>query len=193
VFTLENHVMTTNLAPLIHATKQPDVSTNWISITAQTLLFAILMLIVNNGVLQRISKTNAKKLFAILKEESVSPRSPVKHVTFQLVKRHANQKMLVKPPNVFLPKTEQVLSAEEPQSFVMIKKLALLINVILFLDNAHSNTLSTMFAALDANVTPMLIAKIMNKEPIWLINVSRLFVILLWELVSKLQQTKNAK
>jgi hypothetical protein len=193
VSTPENHVMTTNLAPLILVTKQLDVSTNWMLKTAVTFQSAILMLTANNGVFKRTFKTNAKKLFAISKEEFVSLRSLAKHAIFLLVKRCANQKMLVKLPNVFLPMTEQVLFAEEPQSSVMIKKLALLINAILFLDNAPSNMLLTMFVALDANVTTMLIAKIMNKELVWLINASRLFVILLWALVSKFLQTNNAK
>jgi hypothetical protein len=87
---------------------------------------------------------------------------------------------------------EKKHTAQEPLLSVTTRKHVLLINVILFSD-VSSNTLSTMFANLDANALTMLIAKIMKESTIWQNNASRQSVTNLWELVLKFLLIRNAK
>jgi hypothetical protein len=55
----------------------------------------------NNGLQHITLITNAKKLFAISKRESVFPKFPPRNVISLNAKRLANLKMLVKMLNVF--------------------------------------------------------------------------------------------
>jgi len=161
VFILANLVMTTNLAPLILVIKLLDVFILWTLKLALTTQFVILMIVVTLGLQLIILRENARKLYAILKEESVLKEQLALNATFQNAKRTVNQRILVKPQNVLYLKEEQ--SVLELQSFVMTKKLVLLINVILNLDVSLS-TLLTKFVNNIANVPTMKTAKITKPE-----------------------------
>jgi hypothetical protein len=102
VFTLQNLATIINHAPLILAITELDVFILWILKNAElTTKSAILIQTAKNGLLNTTLITNARRLFAISRAESVSPLSPTKNATSLNAKRLANLKMLAKILNVF--------------------------------------------------------------------------------------------
>jgi hypothetical protein len=96
VFTLQRTVMITNLAPLINAIKDLDVSTLLILKLAEIILYATLMQSALNMENPTTLTTNAKKLYATNTKESVLQLPPTKNATCLNAKRTVNQEILVK-------------------------------------------------------------------------------------------------
>jgi hypothetical protein len=158
VFIPPKIAMITNLAQLIHVTKNLDVFTNSI-LNALQIQSVIMILIANNGKPVKISIINAKKHTVINIEEFALLNLLLKIVLLLTVKEHVKEEMLVKLQLVLLMEEEHTV--QDNLLFVMTKKIAQLIHAITILD-VSSNIKLAKFVNQIAIVIIMQIVKTMK-------------------------------
>jgi hypothetical protein len=96
VFIPPKIAMITNLAQLIHVTKNLDALINWIPLFVHQIQSVIMILIANNGKPAKISEINVNKHTVIFIEEFALLNLVLKIVLLLTVKEPAKEEMHVK-------------------------------------------------------------------------------------------------